>query len=33
MMKDFIKQVQELNANEIPNSVKKSILDKYIHAP
>lgn len=33
MMKDFIKQVQDLNANDIPNSVKKAVLDKYIHSP
>ncbi len=33
MMKDFIKQVQELNANDIPNNVKRAVLDKFIHAP
>lgn len=33
MMKDFIKQVQDLKADDIPNSVKKAVLDKYIHTP
>ncbi len=33
MMKDFIKQIQEVNANDIPNNVKKQVLDKFIHAP
>lgn len=33
MMKDFIKQIQELNANDIPPKVKKAVLDKFIHSP
>lgn len=33
MMKDFIRQVQELNANDIPNSVKKAVLEKFIRTP
>ena len=33
MMDNFIKKVQELNANDIPNSVKRNVLEKFIHAP
>jgi len=33
MMNNFIRQVQELNANDIPNAVKKAVLEKYIHSP
>lgn len=30
---NFIKTVQELDANEIPANVKKQVLDKYIKSP
>jgi hypothetical protein len=33
MGKDFVKQITELNANDIPSSVKKAVLDKFIHSP
>lgn len=33
MMNNFINQVQNLNANDIPNKVKKAVLDKFIHSP
>ncbi len=33
MMDNFIKKVQELNANDIPSSVKKTVLEKFIHSP
>lgn len=32
-MKDFIRQIQDLNANDIPPKVKKAVLDKFIHSP
>lgn len=33
MMNNFIKQVQDLNANDVPANVKKGVLDKFIHSP
>ena len=33
MMGNFIKTVQDLNANDIPQNVKKAVLDKYIKDP
>jgi hypothetical protein len=33
MMGNFIKTVQELNANEIPQNVKKAVLEKYLKDP
>lgn len=33
MMKDFIKQVQELKADDIPEKVKNFVLDEYLHSP
>jgi hypothetical protein len=33
MMRDFIKQVQELKADDIPEKVKNFVLAEYLHAP
>ncbi len=33
MMDNFIKKVQELNANDIPNNVKRKVLETFIHSP
>ncbi len=32
MMKDFIKQVQELKADDIPEKVKDFVLKEYLHS-
>jgi hypothetical protein len=33
MKKDFIKQVQELKADDIPEKVKNFVLDEYLRSP